>query len=147
MRTPSRSPSQLKAADAERARRYRARKRQREQEIAYADHVLGIKETPGVTAPAKADVARVLRDRYLEVIHNLEDEELLNKNYAPGLNVALKAQDIIDKRDKAKTKKGNAELAFAIIAMLGGSPPPLQLDDGNTIEGEATEVDDDGETE
>jgi hypothetical protein len=91
--------------------------------------------------PKGSDVATVLRDRYLEVISTMSDTDLLNKDFASSLSVALKAQGQLDARAKVKAKQGNAELAFAIIRMLSGvgDPPPL-LEDGNTIEGTAVEV-------
>jgi hypothetical protein len=117
----------------------RSRARRKQQAVDYADHVLGVKESPGVEPPPKTDVAKLLRDRYHDIINQMSDEDLLVKDFAPGLNVALKAQAQLDKREAQKSKGENAELAFAIIAMLGGQAP-LQLNDGNTVEGEAVEI-------
>ena len=64
-----------------------------------------------------------------------------NKDHVPGINAGLKAQAIIDGREKQKARAQTADLAFAIIAMLtGGAPPPRLIEDGRTIDGEATEM-------
>lgn len=139
MPIPRKSPQELRATAAAKQARYTARKKQRAEE--YADHVLGVKESPGATPPPNTDVAKLLRDRYHEIINKMSDSELMVKDFAPGLNVALKAQASLDKRAAQRSKGENAELAFAIIAMLTGQSAPLQLADGNTVDGEAVEVD------
>jgi len=89
----------------------------------------------------KRDFAIVIRDRAMEMVDRGE-LALDNKNLVPGINAGLKAQSIIDGREKAKTKQQSAELAWAIINMLGGTQPaPLALDDGLTIDGDYEEVD------
>jgi len=89
----------------------------------------------------KKDFAIIVRNKALEQFEN-EDLDLTNKDHAPGINAGLKAQALIDGREKQKSKQANAQLAFAIIQMLqGGVPDPLLLDDGN-IEGEFAEVTD-----
>jgi hypothetical protein len=93
----------------------------------------------------KRDFAILIRDKAYEEVEN-GGLTLDNKNLVPGINAGLKAQGIIDGREKVKSKQANAELAFAIIAMLGGGQPePLQIEDGNTIDGEYEDLD--GEAE
>jgi hypothetical protein len=88
-----------------------------------------------------SDVARVLRDRYISIIEKMSDDELMVKDFSPALNVALKSQAALDRRESNKAKTGGSEVAFAIIAMLRGDPPPRQIEDGLMIEGVAREVD------
>lgn len=89
------------------------------------------------------DLAVIVRDRAVEQFE-AEDLDLRNKDSVPGISAGLKAQSIIDNREKVKSRGGSAELAFAILAMLRGeAPPPLAVEDGRTIEGVAVEVDDD----
>jgi len=93
----------------------------------------------------KRDFAVLIRDKAYEEVEKGR-LTLDNKNLVPGINAGLKAQGIIDGREKVKSKQANAELAFAIIAMLGGGQPaPLQIEDGNTIDGEYEDLD--GEAE
>lgn len=85
---------------------------------------------------SKRDFAIVIRDKALKMI---DDGSLAldHKDLVPGINAGLKAQAILDQREKAKSKQQSAELAFAIIQMLGGQgAQTLRLDDGMTIEGE-----------
>lgn len=88
----------------------------------------------------KRDFAIMVRDTYADL---MEEGKLdpLNKEHAPGISAGLKAQSLLDGREKQKSKQANAELAFAIIQMLQGGAQPLLLDDGNTIEGEYEVVD------
>lgn len=100
-------------------------------------------ELPSKIAKTTKDFAILVRDRAAEQFEKgglaLTDKELV-----PGINAGLKAQGIIDGREKIKARQGNAELAYAILAMLSGAPQtPLELDDGLTIEGTAIEVEDD----
>jgi hypothetical protein len=129
--------------------RYRARLKKDAALKAAVDYSLGAGPPPtpmqAKVLPKGKDLAILLRDRYLVVAEEMTDGQLLNKDYAPALAIGLKAQGLVDGREKAKVKTGNAELAFAIIAMLTGARP-LALDDGMTIDGVATEVDD-GETD
>lgn len=98
-------------------------------------------EEPASIAKNKRDFAIVVRDRALSMMDS-EELALDNKDLVPGINAGLKAQSIIDSREKQKAKHGSAELAFAIIQMLSGRSPDVpQLEDGNTIEGEFEEVD------
>lgn len=89
----------------------------------------------------KRDFAILVRDKAFDEFE-AGRLDLGDKDVVPGINAGLKAQSIIDGREKARSKQGNAELAFAIIQMLGGGQAPVpQLDDGLTIEGEYSEVD------
>lgn len=103
-------------------------------------------EEPSKIAKTGKDFAILVRDKASEQFE-AGQLDLRDKDSVPGVTAGLKAQGIIDSREKIKARQGNAELAFAIIAMLtGGAPqPPLELDDGLTIEGTATEVEDDDE--
>ena len=95
----------------------------------------------------KTDFAVRVRDRAVEQF-DLGQLDLRNKDAVPGISAGLKAQSILDTREKTKSKTQTAELAFAILAMLTGhAPPQLALDDGNVIEGEAYEIEPDGETD
>ncbi len=109
----------------------------------HAKHYAPPPERPKGTP--KRDFAIVIRDKALAQVDNgLLD--LTDKDTVPGINAGLKAQSILDQREKQKTKQQSAELAFAIIEMLGGrAPAPLQIEDGLTIDGDYEEVD--GETE
>jgi hypothetical protein len=88
----------------------------------------------------KTDFAIKVRDKMYTVVDNLEGEAFTDKSIQPAIANGLKAQAILDSREKVKSKQGNAELAFAILSMLEGRPIP-QLEDGNTIEGEYEVVD------
>jgi hypothetical protein len=97
---------------------------------------------PPTRAPGanKRDFAIVIRDKAMELIEN-DGLDLRDKDTVPGINAGLKAQSILDGREKQKSKQQSAELAFAIIQMLGGGgPPPIALQDGMTIEGSFEEV-------
>lgn len=110
----------------------------------------------GVTAPAKTkrDAAIFIRDKMMEKLEALDAEPtedgkdnlvILHKDFQPAVNSMLKAQSLLDSREKAQKGGGSAELAFAILRMLRGeSPEPLALDDGMTIDGEAVDL---GETD
>lgn len=90
----------------------------------------------------KVDFAIKVRDRAADMFDN-EQLDLSNKDHVPGISAGLKAQSLLDGREKAKARQGTAELAFAIIAMLtGAQPAALEIEDGLTIEGDAVEVDD-----
>jgi hypothetical protein len=90
-----------------------------------------------------SDLATVYRDRMLALINSMSDEELLEKDFAPAIANALKAQNTLDGREKLKAKTGQTlELLAGLRAILTGAiaPAPLQLNDGNTLEGEFSEV-------
>lgn len=88
------------------------------------------------------DLAILVRDRAVEQFEN-EELDLRVKDHAAGITAGLKAQSILDSREKQKQKNAMAELGRGLLAMmLGGQPVPVAaLEDGNTIEGEAVEVD------
>lgn len=92
---------------------------------------------------SKSDFAIIIRDKAVAAVKDKDPESLLTlgKEYSPFINSGLKAQAILDSREKQKTKQQSAELAYAIISMLGGGRPPMQIEDGLTIEGEYEEVD------
>lgn len=137
------SPEEKRATEAARKARYRARKRAQEQQVEYADRVLGFEPGAAGQRPpgmSETDVAKLLRDRYHSIIDGMDDVDLMQKDFAPGFNVALKAQAILDKREERKAHVGGAELAFALIALVEGRPVPKQLEDGVTVEGEYVEA-------
>jgi hypothetical protein len=136
-----RSPEEQKAMKAARQARWRAKSKVRKA----VDVSVGL--VPGTTKPlppmAKGDLAALVRERMLKVITEMPDEMLLNKDYAPMLQVALKAEAQIEARATRKANQGfQADVAFAIISMLSGQAPARveMLDDGLTIVGEATEI-------
>lgn len=109
-------------------------------------------EEPARIAKTGKDFAALMRDRIADAVEQIKPKEkedgtvgldpILHKDFQPAIQSGLKAQAIIDNREKAAAKKGNAELAFAIIAMLSGRGTPVaELEDGMTVEGEAVEVD------
>ena len=64
--------------------------------------------------------------------------DLLSKNNQAAIASILKMQDQQDKREGKK-----ASVAVDLMKLMGGGPPPAHLiEDGNTIEGDAEEVDD-----
>lgn len=102
---------------------------------------------PPVKPPntSKRDFAIIIRDKAMEQLEKGE-LDLSSKDTVPGINAGLKAQALLDQREKQKSKQQNAELAFAIIAMLGGTQPAVpMIEDGLTIEGDYEELD--GETD
>ena len=130
---------------AERQKRWRANHKRREQAAAIVDHVMGVDD--GAPAPPRpdlppGDLALLLRDRFHKVINGLSDEQLLSKDFAPALSLGLKAQKVMDDREKVKAKEGRSlELLGALFAILNpGEPAPVRLiGDGMTLEGEFSE--------
>ncbi len=109
------------------------------------------KPAPGAPKATKRDIAIVLRDRALDAVERMPPEEqedgtyfdpLLNKHFAPGLGVALKAQALLDKREAVAAKVNLGAGLFALVERLDrlGAPAPLQLEDGTTVEGEYEDV-------
>jgi hypothetical protein len=140
------SPDTVRAHKAARQKRWRDGKRRREAVAANMEHAMGLGDgTPPPPLPpmSQDDLAKLMHDRMLAIVAGMDDERLLNKDYAPSINLGLKARGILDAREKAKSKTGTAELAFAIIAMLSGQQPTLVIDDGRTIEGDFEEVEED----
>ncbi|MSP56412.1 MAG: hypothetical protein EXR69_12535 [Myxococcales bacterium] len=118
----------------------RERRKQEQAVKEVVDFTFGKGPRPTTPLPATLDLATVLRNRYLEIVGQMSDEDLLNKDFASAVSLGLKAQGQIDAREKAKAKQGTAEQAFAIIAMLRGDLPPKMLDDGLTVEGAFEEI-------
>lgn len=91
---------------------------------------------------SKRDFAILIRDSAYTQVENGE-LALNDAKLVPGINAGLKAQAILDQREKQKTKQQSAELAFAIIQMLsGGATQAPQLEDGLTLEGEYEDISD-----
>lgn len=93
----------------------------------------------------KRDVAVMVQERVADMLET-EELDLRNKDHVAGIGAGLKAQGLLDSRERAKAKTGQTlELLAGIRALLTGDLPPKQIEDGLTIEGEAVEVD--GETD
>lgn len=94
----------------------------------------------------KADLAVLVRDRAVDMFEN-EDLDLRNKDHAAGIGAGLKAQALLDGREKLKAKTGQTlELLAGLRALLSGGLVPVadapQLEDGVTVEGEFEDVTD-----
>lgn len=91
---------------------------------------------------SKRDFAILIRDQAFNEVEN-GTLGLSDPKTVPGINAGLKAQAILDQREKQKSKQQSAELAFAIIQMLSGNAPQApQLEDGLTIEGDYEDITD-----
>ena len=95
--------------------------------------------------PTARDLAIMVRDKVADAIEDIPGEGLLlmGKEFGPALNAGLKAQAAIDKKAAVQAKLGLEAGALSLQLHLAGLrdlPPPPELDDGNTIEGEAHEV-------
>lgn len=96
--------------------------------------------------PTKRDLAVMVREKVADMVQDMSPDALLmmGKEVAPMIGKGLQAEAIIDKRLVDQRKLGLAAGALSIQAWLAGmgdtTKPPPELDDGNTIEGEATEV-------
>lgn len=100
---------------------------------------------PDAPKPTSRDLAIMVRDKVADAVSETSGEAILlmGKELAPALNAGLKAQTILDRRDATERKLGIAAGALSLqawLAGLGERLPPPELDDGNTIEGEAVEV-------
>lgn len=96
--------------------------------------------------PTRADLAVLVRDKTYDMVDRLDPDALMvfGKDLSPIVGQGLKAQGLIDKREQLDKKLGIQAGAIALqawIAGLGQTAPPPELDDGNTIEGEAVEID------
>lgn len=94
----------------------------------------------------QTDIAVMVRDRVAARLEDADaddfEEILFSKGGQGAIATGLKAQKLIEDREKEKAKTGrNVELLAALFQIVGIGPQPLALDDGNTIEGEAVEVD------
>lgn len=100
---------------------------------------------PGVPKATKRDLAIIMRDKVADAVGDLDPNALLfmGKDLAPMVGKGLQAQTILDKRDAVNRKLGIAAGALSLqawLAGLGDRPQPPELDDGNTVDGEAVEV-------
>lgn len=99
---------------------------------------------PPTAAPntERRDIAKLLQQRMGDAIATMPDDELFDKDNQSAIGNALKAQNIIDKREIAQKKQTGADVLLSLLAALRGEGRPApQLEDGMTIEGEAVEVD------
>lgn len=96
-------------------------------------------EEPSRIAKTKKDFAALVEQRAIEQFERGE-LDLSDKETVPGIGMGLRAAKQIEDRSN-KGKSGGADLAFALIAFLRGEAPIPQLEDGMTIDGEATELD------
>jgi len=97
------------------------------------------------TRTAKRDAAAIIKNRLLDAIEaqdaSVDGLDILNKDLQPALKTALSAQNIEDKREAQRKQHSTVEVLTALLgALRGEGAPPLQLDDGMTVEGEAVEV-------
>lgn len=89
----------------------------------------------------KKDFAVMVRDKALETFEEGK-LDLADKDHAPGINAGLKAQAILDKREQQKVLPAAGGILLELLARWNGTPAaPLQIEDGNTIEGDFSEVD------
>lgn len=143
------SPAEKRAMKAANQRRWRANaKKRREEEDAEAnlEYAMGMR-----ARPPKRPMPTVKRRDLAELVAAIAVEgvesgalDLSNKDHVPGITAGLKAQAILDSREKLKAKTGQTlELLAGLRAILSGefAPPPRQLEDGLTVEGEYEPVD------
>lgn len=95
--------------------------------------------------PTSRDLAIMVRDKIADAVEPMSGEAilLLGKDMAPAINAGLKSQAILDKREQSQARLGIAAGALSLQMWLNGlrdAPPPPELDDGNTIEGEAVVI-------
>lgn len=99
----------------------------------------------GAPKPTNRDLAIMVREKVADALEDMPGEGLLlmGKELAPAVNAGLKAQAMLDKRDSVNKKLGIAAGALSLQMWLAGlhdATPPPELDDGNTVEGEAVEL-------
>lgn len=148
MSTVPKSPAEKRAMKAARQKRYRdnLRARQmRETATGHIEYALGATDKPP-RRPMPTVKRRDLAELVAAIAYDgVEDGtlDLTNKDHVPGITAGLRAQVILDSREKLKAKTGQTlELLSGLRAILSGDiAPPRQLEDGNTFEGEAVEVD------
>lgn len=105
---------------------------------------------PDAPKPTNRDLAIIMRDKVVEAVEDMDPKALLfmGKDLAPMVSKGLQAQTILDKREATNKKLGIAAGALSLQAWLAGladAPPPPELDDGNTIDGEAVVLHSTGE--
>lgn len=143
MRLPK-SPEEKRKTRAARQARYRARQKDKEVLTQHVEHSLGM-DVPKPRRPLSpkvrsGDLATLVAQIAYEGV-NSGDLDLTNKDHVPGITAGLKAQAILDSREKLKAKTGQTlELLAGLRAILSGDLPPRQLEDGNTLEGEYADV-------
>ena len=100
---------------------------------------------PDAPKPTNRDLALIMREKVADAVQDMDPQALLfmGKDLAPMVGKGLQAQAILDKREATNKKLGIAAGALSLqawLAGLGTAPPPPELDDGDTIEGEAVEL-------
>lgn len=134
----------MKAARQKRYRDNLKARQLRETATGHIEHALGVSETkPRRPMPTvkRRDLAELVAQIAYDGVESGE-LDLTNKDHVPGITAGLKAQAILDSREKLKAKTGQTlELLAGLRAILSGDiAPPRQLEDGNTVEGEYEEV-------
>ena len=103
----------------------------------------------------KRDFAVYMRDRVTTAFENVLPETLddgtlgpdpiLHNKFAPAINVGLKAQAILDKREQTQKRHTQSEALVALLSALRGEGRPIALiDDPMVIDGTAVVLADRG---
>lgn len=105
---------------------------------------------PDAPKPTNRDLAIIMREKVADAVEDMDPKALLfmGKDLAPMVGKGLQAQAILDKREATNKKLGIAAGALSLqawLAGLGSAPPPPELDDGNTIDGDAVVLHSPGE--
>jgi hypothetical protein len=92
--------------------------------------------------PTARDLNIMVRDKVADAVQDMSGEALLymGKDLAPMVNAGLKAQTALDRQVQHREKLGAALWLAGFQAQL--NPAPAELEDGQTVEGEAVEVHD-----
>lgn len=139
------SPEDKRATKAARQARWRANRARKDSINEAIDFSAGVGPRPKTELPpiSTEDLNVMVRDRMRAIVLGLDDDDMLNKDYAPGIALGLKAQVAIDNKAKVQSKNALVEVGRAWLEFLNsGGAPMKRLDDGKTIDGEFTEVDD-----
>jgi hypothetical protein len=102
--------------------------------------------TTRTTAPSPEGHAQdrsrgLVRDRAIEMFEN-EELDLRNKDHAPGITAGSRRRRSSRTARRKRPSPGAAKSwSSPCSPSWASAPPPSALDDGNTIEGEAVEVD------
>lgn len=94
--------------------------------------------------PTKRDLAIMVRDKVADALVNMPGEGILlmGKDLAPAINAGLKAEAALDKREALDKKlMVTAGLPAFLQMMEDERLARRQIEDGNTVEGEAVEID------